>query len=171
MNQRWSTFTPSQKVALIRNIDPGDVKTLYDLTDDEIDAVVSSAEAIAAEDATTAPTAAYEDFLRTEYSTLATAHFQTATNITSFFQFYIIIVGIPLTAAGLFTKVAGTASTQSTASTQVKSTALDDLLSNYGLFVGVVFLAIAVVGFCMMAYIVNLRLDALQYARAINGVR
>ena len=49
---------------------------------------------------------------------------------------------------------------------------LDSLrASDVGQCAGVVVGLIAVVGLLIMAYLVNLRLDALQYARVVNGVR
>jgi hypothetical protein len=49
---------------------------------------------------------------------------------------------------------------------------MDELLaSSVGSFTSVLTGIVALIGLCMMAYLVNLRLDGLQYARTVNGGR
>jgi len=40
-----------------------------------------------------------------------------------------------------------------------------------GISLGFIFICIAVVGFLVMIYIANLRMDAILYARTVNGIR
>jgi uncharacterized HAD superfamily protein len=102
----------------------------------------------------------YEKFLLSEYNHVAQAHFNTGTTITQFFQYYLLVVTIPITLAGAVLKI-------STGTLDV-GVLID---SNIAPFLAVFLMVIAVVGLCMLAYITNLRLDALLYARTINGIR
>ena len=93
----------------------------------------------------------FGEFLKEEYRNIASAHFNTGTTITQFFQFYLLIIGIPITGAGVLTKIG---------SQPLDMTALLNSPA-----AGIVAFAIAVAGLCMMGHLVNLRLEALHYAR------
>ncbi len=101
----------------------------------------------------------FEQFLLAEYDHIANAHFSTVNSISSFFQYYLIIASLPFSAVAVFLG-----------------------LSNFGdvgfaltfdirLFLTLITVAVALVGLCVLGYISNLRLDALLYARTVNGVR
>jgi len=102
----------------------------------------------------------FDDFLLTEYANLAQAFFSAASGITQFFQYYLLALGVPLTAAGVILRV----STGSVDLVQLVKKPVSILLGSFFLLVGLV-------GFGMALYIINLRLDALLYARAVNGIR
>jgi hypothetical protein len=102
----------------------------------------------------------FEQFLLVEYANLAQAFFNAGTSLTQFFQYYLIALGVPLTAAGIAAKVVGEKQTLAA----VVGTPVGRLLAG-------AFLIIGVVGLCMAVYIINLRVDALLYARAVNGIR
>jgi len=99
-------------------------------------------------------------FLLAEYDHVSQALFDVNKTITQFFQFYLLILTFPITLAGVLFRFAN------------GSVTLESILKS-GLATGlaVVFSVIAIVGFCMLVYIVNLRLDSLLYARTCNGVR
>jgi hypothetical protein len=141
-----------------------DLKAMYDLTDDEVtlgkvllivDGQQAASGNLAADDSKQ-----FAEFLQKEYDNIASAHFNTGTTITRFFQFYLVIVGLPLSVAGVLLKF-GTDKVN-----------VEELLSSpIGGFTSILAGLVALIGLCMMAYLVNLRLDGLQYARTVNGVR
>jgi uncharacterized HAD superfamily protein len=144
-----------------------------------MEAAGDAANDIAAEDAKVTARDGFEEFLRAEYNNIAQAHFQTHTSITRFFEFYLIVVGLPITIAGVILKCVGdslsnSASTSATAGAHALNGSqriLQIVNSQFGWFPLFLSAVIAIIGLCMMAYIVNLRLDALLYARAVNGIR
>jgi|GEM_PF-1362758 len=102
----------------------------------------------------------FEDFLLAEYANLAQAFFSAGTTITQFFQHYLLALGIPLTAFGVAAKVSDGVLAFAT----LRQT-------DAGQYLGTLFLVVAATGLCVALYIINLRLDALLYARAVNGLR
>lgn len=99
-----------------------------------------------------------QDFLLAEYQSISQAHFNTNEAIGAFFKNYLAIVGIPITAAGLILTYLGKSSVPS-----------ESLPYEVPVLAGS--WLVGVVGLCVMAYVVNLRLDALLYARQVNGIR
>src|SRR5712691_8630548 len=99
-------------------------------------------------------------FLLAEYDHVSQALFDVNKTITQFFQFYLLILTFPVSLAGALVKLTNSSLT-------VQSILESELAPRLAL----VFLVIAVVGLGMLVYIVNLRLDALLYARTCNGVR
>lgn len=91
-----------------------------------------------------------EDFLLAEYNNIAQAHFKTMETISTFFKQYLLIVSLPLSILAI-TEKAGIS-----------------MPHRAGLLLGIV---ISLVGICVFGYMVNLRFDALLYARTINGLR
>ena len=103
----------------------------------------------------------YRKYLLAEYNNIAQAHFDTGKTITQFFQFYLLILTLPVSLAGALLKV-------TTGGTFDFAAAIHSAAAPY---FALVLLAIALVGFSMMAYTINLRLDVLLYARTVNGIR
>lgn len=169
----------SQLRAILRHGGIEELSRLQCLSKEQQEAVANAAEDIAAEDAKATAIPGFEDFLRAEYNNIAQAHFQTHTSITRFFEFYLIVVGLPITLFGVIAKCVGdstgTVGAQPAASSIQASSTYDRIVqiigSPYGWIILVLSGVIAFVGLCMMAYIVNLRLDAMLYARAVNGIR
>lgn len=102
----------------------------------------------------------FERFMLGEYSNLAQAFFSAGTTITQFFQYYLIALGVPLTAAGIAVKV-------STGTIDVQQLEQSRVAGPLGWF----FVIVGVVGWLIAGYITNLRLDALLYAHSVNGIR
>lgn len=127
--------------------------------------------------AATPPDAAkdsFRDFLITEYNNIASAHFAAGTTITQFFQFYLLIIGLPITVAGIVQKLGGGTSATppanaGTSATPPATTSILQLLADP--LVPVLSFTVAILGLFLMWYIVTLRFDAIRYARTINGVR
>jgi hypothetical protein len=103
---------------------------------------------------------AFAEFLLKEYDNIAAAHFNADKTITQFFQFYLLIISIPVTAAGIALRF-------SSGSVDISRATQGTFAAVAGAFSGI----IAIVGLCMMAHIVNLRIDGLRYARTVNGIR
>jgi uncharacterized HAD superfamily protein len=115
----------------------------------------------------------YSDFMLAEYGNISQAHFNTNTAISAFFKNYLAIVGLPLPVIGFLLTYLGRSGIPTSSPGGGTGSAPSAIIS-FGqfsyLFIVVSWL-IGLVGFCVMIYIVNLRLDAILYARAVNGIR
>ena len=100
----------------------------------------------------------FNKYLLAEYENIAEAHFRTISAISSFFRYYLLIMGLPLT---LLAGFIGISSKEDLAS----------IFPRLALPLAVLFLVISLVGFCVLFYIINLRTDALLYARTVNAIR
>mgnify|MGYP000271029133 CR=1 FL=1 len=102
----------------------------------------------------------YDDYQLEEYSNIAQAHFKTSELISSFFKYALVVMSAPLSILPIvFSSIKDSGLSKATLET----------LQTY--FMGPVFLTIALVGFFIIMYIVNLRFDALLYARQVNSIR
>lgn len=103
----------------------------------------------------------FEEYLLAEYQHIAEAHFKTIATISDFFRYYLTIMAIPVT---LFSVAFGLSTTSMTVLSPQTLDRLDFLLAG-------VSLAISLIGYLVLIYVVNLRLDALLYARTVNSIR
>lgn len=94
--------------------------------------------------------ARFDKFVMEEYKNLSQAHYNTVESISNFFKHYLVIAGVPLALGSLIEK---------------------NLFQGNIIFLCSVYFLIALVGFFVCAYIINLRCDVLFYARAVNGIR
>jgi hypothetical protein len=101
----------------------------------------------------------YEDFLIAEYNNIAQAHFNTVTSISEFFKHYIVIASLPISVAVIFLKPE-----------ELKKAGVVEFFFNHPLIPAVSLTVVAVLGFCVLGYVINLRLDALLYARTITSI-
>jgi uncharacterized HAD superfamily protein len=101
----------------------------------------------------------FADYQLKEYERIAEAHFKTADAISSFFRYYLVIMSLPATAAALLSWRA-----EREPAFQVPSPLRE-------LSPGLVLLVVASIGYCLMLYLSNLRMDGLLYARTVNGIR
>lgn len=99
-----------------------------------------------------------DKFLLAEHEHIAQAHFNTVVAISQFFQYYILIASVPVSAAVAFGKLSDWSSARSH-------------LINNTLVVALGLTILATVGLCVLGYVINLRHDALLYARTVNGIR
>lgn len=101
----------------------------------------------------------FKDFSLAEYNNIAQAHFKSIETISTFFRYYLLIMSIPLSAIAIISRI-GPSKTQ-----------LISVISQYKLPLSIVLFGISLIGFGVFCYIVNLRLDAVLYARVVNGIR
>jgi len=100
----------------------------------------------------------YEEFLLVDHKAISDAHFNTTVSISSFFRYYILIVSLPMTVFLAVIKFDQNISFQ-------------EICDKCGYAIPCVAFGIAFLGIFVMAYILNLRFDALLYARHVNGIR
>lgn len=100
----------------------------------------------------------FNDFLLAEYNNIAAAHFNAVDSISSFVKYYIAVASLPL-AAAVYLLGDG------------ESVPLNALLDRNSVAVAAFFWVVALIGYCVFAYVINLRLDTLLYARTVNGIR
>jgi len=91
-----------------------------------------------------------------EYGNIAEAHFRTIEAISSFFRYYLIIMALPIT---LYSAIIGL------------SPQIGQFIYALAVLASIVSLIIAFVGFFVLLYIVNLRMDVILYARTVNSIR
>jgi len=101
----------------------------------------------------------FRDYLYKEYSYIAEAHFKTIETISTFFKHYLALMTIPII---LITYLFATAS---------KNVQIIEMINTLKLPGAILLIVIASAGCAVMLYIINLRLDALLYARTVNGIR
>lgn len=94
----------------------------------------------------------FKEFLLREYEEVAGAHFKTLESISAFFKNYIVIMSLPAAIFSYFFS--------------------KDNFSNFNyLLLSIAFLAFSIIGMGVCLYVINLRLDAILYARTVNGIR
>ncbi len=98
----------------------------------------------------------FTKYFLAEYQYIAEAHFKTIEAISSFFRYYLIIMSLPFT---LYAVIMGL------------SPEIGAIIYVLTALTGSISLIIALVGLFVTLYIVNLRFDAILYARTVNGIR
>ncbi|MCX5638820.1 MAG: hypothetical protein NTX52_14175 [Planctomycetota bacterium] len=101
----------------------------------------------------------FEEYLLSEYSNIAQAHFKSIETISTFFRYYLLIMSIPASAVALVSQI-----TQDVDQ-------LTTVVNQYRVPISIVLFCISFVGLGVFCYIVNLRLDVVLYARTVNGIR
>lgn len=101
----------------------------------------------------------FGEYLRTEYKNIAEAHFRTIEAISSFFRYYLLIMSLPVTLLALAIGISS------------QSENIIEAILGLGPLLSVILIVISLVGFCVLIYIINLRMDAVLYARTINAIR
>lgn len=107
--------------------------------------------------------ARFWEYLKEEYSRIAEAHFNTNTTISLFFRYYLIIVSAPLGIIGLMVSL------KPQGGINIKSAM--KLIYTIHSPLTIVFFGAALVGLLVLWYVVNLRCDAILYARTVNSIR
>ncbi|MDO9515889.1 MAG: hypothetical protein Q7J01_07310, partial [Syntrophales bacterium] len=100
-----------------------------------------------------------KSFLLAEYSNISNAHFKSIESISSFFRYYLLIMTVPISVPIIIYKLLGNAYP------------LESFLSEHQNIVIFISTCIAFIGFGMLSYIINLRMDTILYARAVNSIR
>ena len=105
--------------------------------------------------------ASFQTFLISEYNNIAEAHFTTVNTISSFFRYFLLIITIPIPiVVFLFHQLENQ-----------KAEGTQSVINSYASLASIGSITIFIVGLCVVIYIINLRFDALLYARTVNGVR
>lgn len=104
---------------------------------------------------------AFDSFQLEEYKNISESHYESLKQISTFFQYYLLTLGAPAFILSIIAK---------------KETGMDDFFKGlempiYYDFVFYYFIAISFVGYFIYLYVINLRLDALLYAKTVNKVR
>ena len=98
------------------------------------------------------------DFLLAEYNNIAQAHFNMTNTIAVFFKHYLAIVSIPVGVVIVSISLIGKAND-------------GGFRICLGFLPSAALMLLGAVGLLVMLYITNLRIDALLYARSVNGIR
>lgn len=101
----------------------------------------------------------FREYLVTEYRHIAEAHFRTMEAISSFFRYYLLIMSLPITLLALSIGISS------------QSEKILEAIFGLGPLLSAILIVISWVGFCVLIYIINLRMDAVLYARTINSIR
>lgn len=101
----------------------------------------------------------FEEYLLYEYSNIAQAHFKSIETISTFFRYYLLIMSIPASAVAIVSQVTRDVDQLTT------------VVNQYRVLISIILFCISFVGLGVFCYIVNLRLDVILYARAVNGIR
>ena len=100
----------------------------------------------------------FERYLLAEYQNVAQAHFNSIEAVSSFFRYYLILLAIPITLTGFFSVFSSREE-------------ILQIISSLRVPVASISFVIALVGFLVLLYLINLRLDVILYARVVNGIR
>jgi len=101
----------------------------------------------------------FEGYLNAEYRHIAEAHFRTIEAISSFFRYYLLIMSLPVTLLALAIGISS------------QSESIIEAIFGLRPLLPVILIVISLVGFGVLIYIINLRMDAVLYARTINAIR
>lgn len=99
------------------------------------------------------------EFQKLEYEKIADAHFKALEGISFFFRYYLLVMSVPLSILAVLFGVAGRG-----ADFEKAAVSLLGLASIFLIVVGIV-------GFCMMMYIINIKMDVVLYSRVVNSIR
>jgi len=99
------------------------------------------------------------EFQKLEYEKIAEAHFKAMEAISFFFRYYLLVMSVPLSILAVLFGVAGRG-------TDFEKAAVS-LLGLASFF----FIVVGIVGFCMMMYIINMKMDVVLYSRVVNSIR
>lgn len=107
----------------------------------------------------TSSTSTFSEFQKSEYEHIAEAHFKAIEAISVFFRYYLIVMALPVPLLAVLSRFSGGG-----ADIERSVVSLLKLASPF-------FVVIGIVGFCMMMYIANMRMDVTLYSRAVNSIR
>ena len=100
----------------------------------------------------------FDDFEKSEYEHIASAHFRAIQTITSFFRYYLLIMSIPASVLVFVLREPGSQFVLQT-------------IKNFRIPIVAGLFLTSAVGLFVFLYIANLRMDVVLYARAINSIR
>src|SRR5262249_10334746 len=97
---------------------------------------------------------------KSEYDHIAEAHFKAIEAISFFFRYYLLVMSLPATLLAVLFAFAGREAT----GFEKVAISLLGLASPF-------FIVVGIVGFCMLMYITNMRMDVVLYSRVVNSIR
>lgn len=102
-----------------------------------------------------------QDFLLEEYNNISEAHFKSIDTISNFFRYYLLLIGLPVPIIVVILQIYPNTNNFLY---NINS------INNY-ILISFILFCISFIGFAVCIYIINLRMDAILYARTINGIR
>ena len=103
----------------------------------------------------------FDNFQIEEYKNISNAHFESVKQISTFFRYYLLILAAPVFILNVVSAAQG----------GISNFLNGGDASLYYTIVSYYLIAVAIIGFFIFLYVINLRLDAVLYARAVNKVR
>jgi len=101
----------------------------------------------------------FSEFQKSEYEHIAEAHFKAIEAISVFFRYYLLVMALPMPLLAVLYRFSGTG-----ADFEKSAVSLLTLASPF-------FVVVGIVGFCMMMYIINMKMDVSLYSRVVNSIR
>lgn len=117
-------------------------------------------------DQTAVPTDAFDRFMLAEYEHIAQAHFATIDTLSTFFRHYILIVSLPIPIAAVFLHPSWW-----TTEVDMYEAQPHQFLQSHPYIISLALWLLVLAGIMVLCYLINLRHDALLYARTVNGIR
>jgi hypothetical protein len=105
-------------------------------------------------------TSTFADFQKVEYEYIAEAHFKAIEAISFFFRYYLLVMSLPVSIAALLFGLAAHG-------LQFDQPTVIALLG----FTAPILIVVGLVGFCMLMYIINIKMDVVLYSRVVNSIR
>jgi hypothetical protein len=102
----------------------------------------------------------FKEFLLTEYSNIASAHFETGKQVSTFYKYYLIILAAPVVIVTL---------NQNKNLGKIITPSVEDIPIHWVAFI--IMLLISVFGFLISWVVIDLHHDSILYARTVNGIR
>ena len=102
----------------------------------------------------------FEEFLLAEYDNIAHAHFNTIESLSNFIKHYIVIASIPFAVAAIFLDAEN-----------LKTVGTSLSVQNHSCVIAGAMTILSLIGFSVLGYVINIRFDAILYARTVNGIR
>lgn len=106
-----------------------------------------------------ATTPTFSEFQKVEYEQIAAAHFKAIEAISFFFRYYLLVMSLPASFFAILVGFVG------------RGPDIDKVSVSLIGLVFPVFIAVGAVGFCMMIYIINMKMDVVLYSRVVNSIR
>lgn len=97
----------------------------------------------------------FDEFQLNEYNNISEAHFKTIEAISSFFKYYLTIIALPITLFSLYFEIDRSIPQN----------------NDFDMAIRLLSFSISIIGFLMLLYIINLKLDSILYARTVNSIR
>lgn len=102
----------------------------------------------------------FERFLLAEYDNIAHAHFNTVDSLSNFIKHYIAIASIPFAVALIFLDA-----------DKLNAVGTELSIQDHSYLIAISLSVLSLIGLSVLGYVINIRFDAILYARTVNGIR